>query len=72
MWGDRSYSRTINIIGQITQHAESNTNSTVCTTDSEVCTPPLLVEHGTQHDIIDSIYSTSVSTHRVIGTPHVR
>ena len=28
-----------------------------------------LVEHGTQHDTIDSILSTSVSTHRVIGTP---
>ena len=28
-----------------------------------------LVEHGTQHDMIGSILSKCVSTHRVIGTP---
>ena len=46
-------------------------NSTVCTTDFGVCTPSRLVEHGTQHDTTGSVSSTSVSTHRVFGTPHV-
>ena len=36
-------------------------------------TPSRLVAHGTQHDTIGSMLSTSVSTHRVIGTPrHVQ
>ena len=40
--------------------------------DNMVCTPSPLVEHyGTLHDTIGSILSTSVSTHRVIGTPQV-
>ena len=47
-------------------------NSTVCITDSEVRTHSRLVDHGTQHDTIGKILSTSVSTHRVIGTPHVQ
>ena len=43
----------------------------MCNTDSGVCTPYRLVEHGTQHYTIGSVLSTSVSTHRVIWTPHV-
>ena len=45
----------------------------VCTTDfgeCTQCTPSRLVEHGTQHDTIGSILSTSVSTRLVNGTLH--
>ena len=41
----------------------------MCTTDSGVCTPSQLVEHGTKHDTtiaIGSILSTSVSTRRTM------
>ena len=46
--------RTINTIGQITEHAGSQLRK-VCTTDSGVCTLSRLVEHCTQHDKIGSI-----------------
>ena len=34
-----------------------------------MCTPSRLVENGTQYDTIGSIVSTSITRHRVIGTP---
>ena len=55
----------------ITEKSSKYANSTVYTTDYGVCTPSRFVEHGTQHDTIGSIYSTIVSSHRVIRTPHV-
>ena len=67
-WYKTEITRTMNIMDK---SPNLSPNNIVCTTDFGECMPSQLAEHGTQHDTIGSILSTSVRTHCVIGTASI-